>query len=101
MKEQLHGFLGLLNRGGALLIGEALRLGINNVSLIVLADDAKESTKKLYQEKANHRKIPLIIGGSKEELGHAIGYDEVASIGIQGKKAAEKILQLLREGEES
>ncbi len=99
-KEKALGFLGLLNRGGALLIGDALRLGIKKASLIVLAEDAKDATKRFYEEKASFRAIPILWMESKEELGHAIGYDEVAAIGVKDQKAARKLAALLKEGEE-
>ena len=101
MNERLHGFLGLLNRGGSLLIGDDLRLHLSRVDLLLLAIDAKEGTKKSYEEKAAHQKLSFHYVGTKQELGHAIGYEEISAIGIKGRKAADKVGQLLREGEKA
>ena len=98
MNERLHGFLGILNRGGSLLIGDDLRLHLKKADLLLLANDAKEGTRKAYEDKAISSHLPLFYAGKKEELGHAIGYDEISAIGVKGKKAAMKIAALLQEG---
>lgn len=98
MNPKTLGFLGLLRRGGRLELGESLRDKPRKCALILLATDAKESTKKHFHDKAGTYHIPVIETGTKEELGQAIGFAECSALGIKDAKAAKKIT-LLEKGD--
>lgn len=90
--------LGLCQKAGKLLSGEfqceqAIKNG--SAKMVIIAEDASKNTKKLFKDKCNYRNIPLYELGSKEQLGHAIGKDQRASLAIIDENFYRKIKQLL------
>ena len=65
------------------------------ISLVIVADDASENTKKLFKDKSSYRKINQIYFSTKVELGLAIGKSPRAVIGIRDKALASKITELM------
>lgn len=71
--------LGLAMRAGRVISGEeavleAIRSG--EAKLVVLASDASENTKKKFRDKCSHYNVMLMTGGTRFELGAAIGKTE-------------------------
>lgn len=93
-EEQFLGFLGLINRGGKTCIGSTLYQKIATVKLIILAEDAAPNAAKQAQDKANYRRIPLILGPSKATLGQALGLTSVSAIGVPDQRAANHLIEL-------
>ncbi|HHW67398.1 MAG: hypothetical protein PWP07_417 [Epulopiscium sp.] len=90
--------LGLCQKAGKLLSGEfqceqAIKNG--SAKMVIIAEDASKNTKKLFKDKCNYRNIPLYELGSKEQLGHAIGKDQRASLAIIDENFYRKLKQLL------
>lgn len=88
MNEALQ-FLGLLNRGGALRFGGNLEASLNKAALLVLAKDASENTKKAYVKQG----LPVLEAFSKEELGRALGFEEISAVAVLNRKAAKALLE--------
>ena len=87
-------FLGLLNRGGKLRIGEdALRS--RHPALLLLASDASANSRKKYLDFAASRKVRVCENHTKIELGSAIGYEELSCILLEDQKAAKAYLAKL------
>ena len=87
---------GLAARAGRMASGEfqtetAVKSG--TAFLVVIAQDASNNTKKLFQDKCSFYKIPILILGTKEELGHAIGKEYRASLAILDAGFAEAIIK--------
>ncbi|MCQ2742343.1 MAG: ribosomal L7Ae/L30e/S12e/Gadd45 family protein [Bacilli bacterium] len=99
LNEKAWGFIGLLNKGGRLLIGSSLLASISKAKLIILAEDASETTKKTVLDKAASRHIEVLMTPSKGALGSCIGFDEISSIGVIDAKAAKVLKQKWGEGE--
>ena len=79
-------FLGILNRGGKLVFGPAIEGALPHLDLLLVAFDAKGSTRILTKAKNLQKEVcPLF---NKEQLGQALGYDELSYVGIKGKKEA-------------
>ena len=71
--------LGLAMRAGKLTAGDsnvldAIRSG--EAKLVLIASDASDNARKKYTDKCSHYQIPLLLCGSREELGAAIGKEE-------------------------
>ncbi len=96
MNPKVYGFLGLLNRGGKLLVGSALLDHIGAAKLILLAEDASPNTQKAAKDKAEYRQIPLLLLPSKSELGEALGFDQISVVGVTDSKAALHLQDLLK-----
>lgn len=59
--------------------------------LVIIAEDASAKTKKLFKDKCSYRNIPCIEWGTKEGLGHILGKETRAAVGITDKALATKI----------
>lgn len=98
-EKKILSLFGLATRAGRLASGEfqtetAIKSG--TASLVVIAQDASDNTKKLFQDKCSFYKIPIIVFGTKEELGHAIGKEYRASLAILDTGFAEAIMKNLK-----
>ncbi len=64
-------------------------------SIVLVALDASDNTKKLFRDKCAFYHIPFYIYGTKEELGKAIGKEMRASVAVTDAGLAKKIEQYL------
>ena len=94
MKEETLRFLGLLRKGGNLIIGKAVESAVPKCSLIVIASDAGEAVAKAISDKAAHYHKRVYVASTKTQLGEALGYPELSAIAILHPKAAKKVLAL-------
>ena len=97
IEKKILSLFGLATRAGKIASGEfqtetAVKSG--TAFLVVIAKDASDNTKKLFQDKCSFYKIPIIFLGTKEELGHAIGKEYRASLAILDKGFAEAIINM-------
>ncbi len=97
IEKKIFSLFGLATRAGKIASGEfqtetAVKSG--TAFLVVIAKDASDNTKKLFQDKCSFYKIPIIFFGTKEELGHAIGKEYRASLAILDKGFAEAIINI-------
>ena len=77
-KERALNLLGLAQRAGKLISGEALVLQSvrsNKAKLVCLASDASDNTSKQFLNKCEYYDVPLVTAFSREELSHALGKD--------------------------
>lgn len=83
--KKILSLFGLAARAGKIASGEfqtetAVKSG--TAFLVVVAEDASENTRKLFSDKCSYYKVPVVILGTKEELGHSIGKDFRASLAV-------------------
>lgn len=100
--KKVLSLFGLAARAGKLASGEfqtetAVKSG--TACLVVVAEDASENTKKLFRDKCSYYKIPVIIMGTKEELGHAIGKEFRASVAVLDAGFADAVMKKFKERE--
>lgn len=96
MNNKLLSFLGLACRAGAVVSGEfatekAVKEG--KASLVIVAADASDNTKKLFNDKCSYYEVPVIVYGDKESLGHAIGKELRASLAVTQQSFADGLIQ--------
>lgn len=94
MKQETLSFLGLLRKGGNIVIGKAAIDAASKASLLLLAIDAGEAMKKALEDKAAHYHKKVLICCSKQQLGQALGYPSISMAAILHPKAAKKVLSL-------
>lgn len=83
--KKIYSLLGLAQRAGKVASGEFMTersVKEGTATLIIVAEDASDNTKKNFNDMANYYKVPICHFGSKEELGHAIGKEIRASMAI-------------------
>lgn len=76
IKNKFLSLLGLCQKAGKMISGSmqcesAIRSG--KAYLVIISEEASEATKDEFTHLCTSRDIPLIIIGSKDELGSAIG----------------------------
>jgi len=86
--------LGLATRAGKVVSGEfatetAVKAG--KACLVIVASDASDNTRKLFTDKCSFYEVPCFVYGTKEELGHAIGKEMRASVGVTDEGFAKQI----------
>ena len=97
--KKILSMFGLAARAGKIASGEfqtETAVKSQTAYLVVVAEDASDNTKKLFRDKCSFYKIPIIILGTKEELGHAIGKEFRASLALLDKGFAEAVIKKLR-----
>lgn len=98
MTNKILSLLGLAARSGNLASGEfAAREATRkkNAYLVIVALDASDNTKKMFENQCKHYQIPFYCWGTKEELGHAIGKEFRASIAVNDQGFADALLKQL------
>ncbi len=90
--DKTLGFIGILNRGRRVLIGESAYYGVEDGYYAFMAYDCSENTKKAIEKALKKKDIPVDKSYSKKELGSSIGYEEVSFLLITDKKAAKKLI---------
>ena len=98
--DKFFNFLGLAKRAGNIVEGYSRcdeQRNKKDFFLIIISNDASNSTRKKFKNHCTAKNIELIEDFSKEELGFAIGREEVKILAITDKNMAEKIMFLYRE----
>ena len=82
-QNKVLSLIGLATKAGKTASGEfstekAVKSG--KASLVIVADEASDNTKKMFRNMCTYYKVPVYFFGSKEELGHAMGKEMRASL---------------------
>ena len=93
MNEVLS-FLGLLNKGGKLLIGEKI-LYARKGSFMLIANDSGLAARKKFLDKAESLRIAFSLDFDKGSLGSSLGYKEISAVLIKDGKAAKALREKL------
>lgn len=97
MKNDILGFLGILFRAHRLLIGEEAHREIKKGRYGFIASDASANSMKDAKNACDNSNVPYSFLFTKEELGGALGYENVSFALVSDKKAAEKLAKLEKE----
>ena len=95
-KDRVLSMLGMAAKAGKVESGEfsterAVKKGRGR--LVIVAEDASDNTKKMFKNMCDYYKVPLVVFGTKEELGHWIGKAYRASICILDEGFAKAVLK--------
>ena len=102
-RNDVLGTLGLARRAGAVVFGtSAVRAATREgrARLVLLAADAAKGQANKLKPLLEHRGVPHMVWGTREELGGAIGAAQVSAIAITAKSFAEKVLRRLDDVDE-
>ena len=100
----VYSLLGIAKAGRNLVSGEfstenAIRG--NKAFLVIVANDASDNTKKKFRDSTTYYHVPFYIFGTKDELGHAIGCMERASIALTDEGLSKSLIKKLEENSEA
>ena len=95
-RDRVLSMLGMAARAGKIESGEfstekAVKSGRGR--LVIVAEDASGNTKKMFTNMCKYSEVPLVVFGTKEELGHWIGKAYRASICILDEGFAKAVLK--------
>lgn len=93
-------FLGLAKRAGSVLEGYSKcdeQRNKKKIHLFIISKDASESSKRKFENHCKDKKIPYIEDFSKDELGTAVGREEVKILAILDNNISKKLLILYEE----
>jgi len=101
LDKKTSSLISLCKRAGLLRAGEencvkALQKG--EAKLVIISEDASDNTKKKFVNKAFFYKVPVIVLGSKQELGRLTGSAATSSIAITDMNLSEKIKDAIGSG---
>ena len=94
--------LGLATRAGKIAFGTESVIDTikkNKASLVLVAEDAAERTKRNIMRIAEENKVPIKIYESIETLSKSIGKENKAIIAIKDKNFSSEILKIIVGGE--
>lgn len=99
-QNKILSLLGIAMKGRNLLSGEfqtleAVKKG--SAMLVIIAEDASDRTRKLFTDKCSFYHVPVVVFGTKQELGRAIGKDLRSSLGVCDAGLADAIMRQLEE----
>ena len=99
-QNKIYSLLGIAMRGRNLVSGEfqtldAIKKG--SAVLVIIAEDASDNTRKLFSDKSSYYAVPVIMYGTKESLGRAIGKEPRSSLGVCDAGLADAIIKQLEE----
>ena len=83
--------LGLAQKAGSVKSGEFMTestIKEGKSFLCIVAQDASDNTKKEFSDMCEYYKVPYVVYGTKETLGHAIGKEFRASLCITNEAFA-------------
>ena len=101
MTDRFFQLLGLATKAGKTVSGEfAVEQAIKRreACLVIVTEDASENTKKHFCDMCRYRDIPMLIYGSKPNLGKSTGKHERASAAVLDQGFADKLISIKREG---
>ena len=99
-QNKVLSLLGIAAKGRNLVSGEFQTLNAikkGTAMLVIIAEDASDRTKKLFNDKCSFYKVPVTCFETKEELGRAIGKDYRSSLGVCNAGLADAIIKQLEE----
>ena len=95
--------LGLATKAGKIASGEfSTEKSVKSGKgfLVLVAADASENTKKKFRDMCKFYKVPMIVYGDKDTLGHAMGKEFRASLAILDEGFADGIQRELKNRED-
>ena len=82
-------------RARKVISGEELMDAIRKkrVSLVIVAEDASENTKKKFRNMCSFYEVPIFFFSDKESLGRAMGKEYRACLAVQDENFAKAIMK--------
>lgn len=94
--KKVLNLIGLATKAGRVVSGEfstekAVKDG--TAWMVVISDEASENTRKMFTNMCTYYQVPIYFFGSKDELGHAMGKEQRASLAVRDQGFAKAIVK--------
>ena len=99
-QDKVLSLLSLAQRAGKVKSGEFMTektVKSRKASLVIVAEDASENTRKEFTDMCTHYKVPIYLFSNKAQLGHAIGKEFRASLAVADEGFASEMKKQLKE----
>lgn len=98
--DKVISMIGMATKAGKIVSGEfmtekAVKEG--SASLVVIAGDASDNTKKMFRNMCSFYQVPFCVYGTKETLGHGMGKEMRASLAVLDQGFCTAIIKKLKE----
>ena len=100
MQDRVLSLLGLATKAGKCVSGQLPvedAIKTESASLVIIAGDASDNTRKHFSDMCAYRNIPLYTYSDSESLGKCTGKDMRMSIAVTDEGFSEKLLTILQE----
>lgn len=100
-QNKVLSLIGLATKAGKVASGEfstEKQVKSGRAMLVIVAEDASDNTKKMFNNMCTYYKVPLYFFGAKAELGHAMGKEIRASLALLDDGFAKAIEKQLDNG---
>lgn len=97
-QNKIFSLIGLATKAGKIASGEfstEKAVKSKGASLVIVAEDASDNTKKMFRNMCTYYKVPLYFFGAKDSLGHAIGKEVRASLAVLDEGFAKAMVKQL------
>lgn len=97
MINKFYSFLSLCMKAGKLVSGSELcerLIRDGKATLVIIAGDASENTKKKFRDKCSYYQVEYIIVGNKEILGNYTGKSERTVMAVTDINFKSKMIEL-------
>jgi ribosomal protein L7Ae-like RNA K-turn-binding protein len=101
-RDKVLSTLSMAMKAGKLVSGETAVMNAvrgMTASLVIIAGDASDGTKKKFTDKTSYYEVPCRIYGTKDMLAHSIGKDMRSVIAVTDEGFAGSIIQRLEEAD--
>ena len=98
--DKVYGLLSIAAKAGRIVSGSDTALQevkAKKARLVILSEDASQNTRKLFQDKASYREIPVMVYGNSEDLGRAVGKPPRVVLAVLDEGFSKSILKTARE----
>lgn len=92
-------YIGLATKSGNIASGEfqtEKAVKESKAKLVIVAEDASDNTKKMFQNMCDFYKVPIYSLSVKGDLGHAMGKQFRASLAVLDQGLADAIINQLK-----
>lgn len=75
-RDKVLSLIGLATKAGKIVSGEfsvEKAVKLNQAFLVLVAQDASDNSKKMFQNMCDYRNVPIVFYGTKESLGQTMG----------------------------
>lgn len=98
-RDKVLSLISLATKAGRCASGEFMtesEVKSGRATLVVIAEDASDNTKKKFQDMCEFYEVPIIVYGDKDTLGHAMGKQFRASLAILDEGFTKGILKEMK-----
>ena len=98
-RDKVLSLISLATKAGRCASGEFMtesEVKSGRATLVVVAEDASDNTKKKFRDMCEFYEVPIIVYGDKDTLGHAMGKQFRASLAILDEGFTKGILKELK-----